>query len=218
MKIPNNWTFESTEIANNFDNHVREQLPWYDLATQSIIHIARHYIPNKGLVYDLGASTGNIGNAIKDILKLRECNFIAIEKSKEMLKNYQCDYGEIINQNITDYNYNNFDVCISFLTIMFLETKYREELLDKLYAKCNKGGAIIIFDKLENIGGYIGIINYRLTLSEKVKNNKNYKDIIDKELSLQGVQRPISYKLLAKYNPVLFFKFSDFVGYIIEKQ
>ncbi len=53
-------------------------------------------------------------------------------------------------------------------------------------------------DKLENIGGYIGIINYRLTLSEKVKNNKNYKDIIDKELSLQGVQRPISYKLLKK--------------------
>ena len=45
----------------------------------------------------------------------------------------------------------------------------------------------------------------------------DYKDIIEKELSLQGIQRPITYKLLEPYKPNLFFKFSDFVGYIIEK-
>ena len=78
MKIPSNWTFENKEVAENFNNHVREQLPWYDLATQAVIHLARHYIPNNGLVYDLGASTGNIGNAIKDILTTRNAEFIAL--------------------------------------------------------------------------------------------------------------------------------------------
>ena len=30
MKVPKIWTFENKEVANDFDNHVREQLPWYD--------------------------------------------------------------------------------------------------------------------------------------------------------------------------------------------
>ena len=28
MKIPKTWTFENKEVANDFDNHVREQLPF----------------------------------------------------------------------------------------------------------------------------------------------------------------------------------------------
>lgn len=217
MKIPSNWTFENKEVAENFNNHVREQLPWYDLATQAVIHLSRHYIPNNGLVYDLGASTGNIGNAIKDILTTRNAEFVAIENSKEMIDMYQCDYGELVHQDINKYSYSKYDLCIAFLTFMFVDTKYRESLLDRLYANCQKGGAIIIFDKMESIGGYLGTINYRLTLAEKVKTVKDYKEIIDKELSLQGVQRPLSHDLLTKYNPTLFFKFSDFVGYVIEK-
>ena len=46
MKIPNTWTFESVEVADGFDLHVREQLPWYDLVTGAIGQIARHFIPN----------------------------------------------------------------------------------------------------------------------------------------------------------------------------
>jgi len=216
MKVPKIWTFDNKEVANDFDNHVREQLPWYDLATKAIIHIARHYVPTNGLVYDLGASTGNIGNALKSILKERNCTFVGLEKSKEMFDLYNCDYGQVVNEDIKEYNYKQYDLCIAFLTLMFVEPKYRIDLLDQLYDKLNIGGAIIIFDKIESIGGYIGTINYRLTLAEKVKST-DYKDIIEKELSLQGIQRPINYKLIEKYNPKLFFKFSDFVGYIIEK-
>ena len=43
--IPREWTFESAAIASGFNAHVREQLPWYDMVTGAITHIARHYIP-----------------------------------------------------------------------------------------------------------------------------------------------------------------------------
>ena len=56
MDIPREWTFENTDVASGFDRHVREQLPWYDLVTGAVAHIARHYIPKDGLVYDIGAS------------------------------------------------------------------------------------------------------------------------------------------------------------------
>ena len=32
------WTFESKEVAKNFDKHVREQLPWYDMLTDAVVY------------------------------------------------------------------------------------------------------------------------------------------------------------------------------------
>ena len=60
------WTFQG--FAPEFDAHVREQLPWYGMATESVALIARHYIPRRGLIYDLGASTGNVGRALSPTL------------------------------------------------------------------------------------------------------------------------------------------------------
>lgn len=56
------WTFHG--FAKVFDGHVREQLPWYELASAAIGLIARQYIPKGGKVYDLGASTGNVGRVL----------------------------------------------------------------------------------------------------------------------------------------------------------
>jgi tRNA (cmo5U34)-methyltransferase len=86
VDIPSNWTFETSAVASGFDRHVREQLPWYDLATNAITHIARHYIPEGGLVYDLGAATGNIGRAVAPVLADRGARLIGIEPSAEMVK------------------------------------------------------------------------------------------------------------------------------------
>jgi tRNA (cmo5U34)-methyltransferase len=89
LEIPKAWTFRSHAVAKHFDQHVREQLPWYDLATNAVAHFGRHYIPNGGRVYDIGASTGNIGLALKETLDQRQARFTAIEESQEMAERYQ---------------------------------------------------------------------------------------------------------------------------------
>ena len=61
MQIPDSWTFKTDEVAQGFDSHVREQLPWYDALTQLVAMIARHYLPVGATAYDIGASTGNMG-------------------------------------------------------------------------------------------------------------------------------------------------------------
>jgi tRNA (cmo5U34)-methyltransferase len=38
------WSFESREVANKFDEHVREQLPWYDMITDAVVYITRNYL------------------------------------------------------------------------------------------------------------------------------------------------------------------------------
>jgi tRNA (cmo5U34)-methyltransferase len=215
MDIPSNWTFETAGVAAGFDRHVREQLPWYDLATNAITHIARHYIPEGGLVYDLGAATGNIGRAIAPVLEDRGARLIGIDPSAEMVKRYEAP-GEIVCAKAEDHDYEGFDLAVVFLTLMFVEPRKRCGLMNKLRHACRPGGAIVVFDKLEPAGGYLSTVFYRLTLAGKRAAGVEAAEIIEKELSLSGVQRPIVEGQLGGES-YQWFRFGAFAGWLIEK-
>jgi tRNA (cmo5U34)-methyltransferase len=215
MDIPSNWTFETPGVAAGFDRHVREQLPWYDLATNAVTHIARHYIPEGGLVYDLGAATGNIGRAIAPVLADRGARLIGIEPSAEMVKRYEAP-GEILCAKAEDIDYQSFDLAVVFLTLMFIEPRKRIELMSHLRLACRPGGAIVVFDKLESAGGYLSTVFYRLALAGKRAAGIASAEIVEKELSLSGVQRPIIESQLGG-EAYLWFKFGDFAGWVIER-
>lgn len=216
MKIPNEggWTFESSEIANGFNKHVREQLPWYDLATGLVVHFARHYLPANGVMYDIGASTGNINRACGDLLKNRNAKMIAIEPSEEMRKIYS-GCGELLGEKAEDHDYKPFDVAVMFLTMMFVPADKRDSLINRLIERCNVGGCILIFDKCEPIGGYVSTVMYRLALAGKIYAGASSEDIVAKELSLAGCQRPFTPN---GYDATEVFRFGDFAGWIVEKK
>lgn len=215
MEIPSNWTFETAGVAAGFDRHVREQLPWYDLATNAITHIARHYIPDGGLVYDLGAATGNIGRALALVLEDRGARLVGIEPSAAMVERYDAP-GQVICARAEDVDYEGFDLAVVFLTLMFIEPRKRVQLMNRLRHACRPGGAIIVFDKLEPAGGYLSTVFYRLTLAGKRAAGVTPDEIIEKELSLSGVQRPIVEEQLGG-SAYLWFKFGDFAGWVIER-
>lgn len=215
MEIPREWTFERKEIAEGFDRHVREQLPFYDMTTGAIAHIARHYIPERGLVYDVGASTGNIGNAIAPILDKRKATLVPIESSAEMCELYAGPQrGRLVEADALDYDFEEFDLAICFLVMMFFPVAKREAFLDELREKVKPGGAIIVFDKTEAVTGYPATILMRLAFAGKLSAGVEADEIIAKELSLGGIQRPIDPEILG--DAVEWFRFGDFAGWIIE--
>jgi tRNA (cmo5U34)-methyltransferase len=205
--------FSGEMIGNNFNSHVREQLPFYEMLTNAVTMIVRNYLPENGLVYDIGASTGNITTNIKDFAISRNAKVESIERSEEMSKTWN-GYGVIHTANAKDFDYQKFDVCICFLVLMFLSIEERKELLIKLKSQLKQGGIIIIVDKLLVDGGYFGTVMRRLTLDWKLKNGATHEQIITKELSLSGVQRPMTeHELIGGRE---FFKFGEFVGWVIE--
>ena len=215
MDIPRDWTFETEYCANEFDRHVREQLPWYDLATNAITHIARHYIPMGGKVYDIGCATGNIGRALAPILMDRKASLIGVDPSQEMINKYEGP-GDLHCASAENFEYEEFDLAVVFLTLMFVKPSQRRILMNKLKHRCTPGGAIIVFDKVVPEAGYVQTIMSRLTLAGKVSAGVKAKEVIDKELSLGGVQRPICFEQLGG-EAFLWFKFGDFSGWLIEK-
>lgn len=216
MKVPTNWTFKSDEIASNFDQHVREQLPWYDLATRAVVTIARHYIHDNAEVYDLGASTGNISRALAEVIHDRHARLTAIEVSEEMSKKY-VGPGSIKTADITTFEPKKFDLAVAFLVLMFLPPDKLESTLQTWVAAIKRGGALLVVERFLPPNGYLSIINSRLTLTEKLNAGVEPLEIIEKELSLAGAQRPIEHELIEAYGGVEFFRFGDFAGYIIER-
>ena len=125
--------------------------------------------------------------------------------------------GKIVVADIAEIEFEQFDVAISFLCLMFLTIKARAVVLERLVNKCRPGGAIIIVDKLENCGGYVGTILSRLAMAGKLAAGIDAGQIIAKEMSLAGIQRPLSESELPNGAQRLF-QFGDFVGWIIEKK
>lgn len=215
MKIPSDWTFKSREVADGFDRHVREQLPWYDLTTGIVAHVARHYIPEGGLVYDVGASTGNIGRALADTLEKRKARLIAIDNAPEMAAIYSAP-GEIVTADALAYDFERFDFAVAFLALMFFPVSSRKAWVHSMASRIKPGGAMLIFDKCAPGKGYASTVMSRLALAGKRSAGVPSEEIIEKELSLAGVQRPVDWMSVIPPSSVEVFRFGDFAGWLIE--
>ena len=213
FQIPRDWTFKTADVADHFDRHVREQLPWYDLTTGVIAHVARHYIPDGGLVYDIGASTGNVGLAIADTLAKRNAKLVAIDNSPQMERLYRGP-GQFQMTDATGFDFHPFDLAVCFLSLMFIPPAKRKGFITSLRERVRPGGAIVIFDKTVPATGYVATVLWRLALAGKVSAGADSRDVIAKELSLSGVQRPLAPHELP--GAVEIFRFGDFAGWIME--
>jgi tRNA (cmo5U34)-methyltransferase len=214
LEIPQHWTFRSQAVAKHFDQHVRESLPFYELATNAVAHFGRHYIPKGGRVYDIGASTGNIGNAMRETLTQRKAKFTAIEESQEMADRYEGPPQLVVADAVT-HAFEPFDFAVCFLVFMFLPIATRGSFLRRLQGLTKPGGALVILDKIQMPPGYIGTAFSRLTLQQKLAVGAEPAAILQKELSLAGYQRPLDTRLLPKSARV-FFQVGEFAGWIIE--
>lgn len=216
MEIPTDWTFKNINVAAGFDRHVREQLPWYDLVTGAVAHVARHYLPEGGLVYDVGASTGNVGRALDEVIRSRSARLVAIDNSPQMANIY-AGPGEIVVANALEFEFEPFDVAIAMLVMMFMPPERRRVWLNRLCAKIKPGGAVIIVDKCDGPGGYLSTVMHRLTIAGKVSTGVQSEEIVEKELSLSGVQRPIPESFMSFSVPGAheFFRFGEFAGWVI---
>ncbi len=204
------WSFDRLD---DFDAHVRAHLPWYDLATEAVALIARHYIPAGGLVYDIGASTGNVGRALARTLEERRADLVAIEPSANLSVRYQAP-GHLVAADALTFAFLPHDVSVLFLTLMFLPVSRRSALVSRLRASLQPGGAVIVVDKCVSPGGYEATVLQRLVWAGKLGAGVSGAEIVAKELSLAGVQRPIQ---AAELGPgaIEVFRFGDFAGWVI---
>ena len=217
--IPDNWNFIDKQIVDNFEIHVVQQLPWYELATDIITHLGEHYLPRNGCILDIGCATGNITRALEYVITQRNCDAISIDNSAEMIKAFN-GIGTCTLADISDPKYRvpKSDFIISFLTLMFIPVDLRRQVIERILDSLRPGGAFVFFEKFVPPNGYLSTVFARLTWKQKLKSGVSYENISRKELSLSGYQRPLDFASLCLHDKAIeIFRFGDFAGYVIEK-
>jgi tRNA (cmo5U34)-methyltransferase len=206
------WNFD--KVASAFNEHITEQLPWYPLFNQLVLtETARYFIKKNSIVYDIGASIGNVEKHLDFLLLERNVKFVPIEENELMATKYVGNYRDRLHVgDATQYNYEPFSFATSILTLSFIHPSERQILIQELMQKCMIGGAILVLEKMENKEGPIGSIQNRITWQAKLNGNVPMRDIVDKEISLSGSQIPLHANELEGFHKI--WQFGDFCAWL----
>ena len=97
-------------------------------------------------------------------------------------------------KNLVNFNYEKSDFITSLYTLQFVQPKFRQKLIDKLYLSLNWGGGLILFEKIRgNDARFQDILNFSY-FDFKTEQNLSAIEILNKEISLRSVLEPYTIK------------------------
>ena len=228
----------SFSTVENFDDHINKSIPNYRNLIDDVQSLSQYFIEPKTNIVDIGCSTGIFINRLaqkftSELPEDTKTRFIGIEKEnnlsdnfEEMMKDnsclelYVCDVLDHIEQTNV---FENMSLCTSIFTLQFLPRVDRRSVIEIIFDALNPGGAFIFSEKIyaatSKIQDMMTFIYYdfkRRQFSEK--------DILEKEISLREIMRPVSQKdILSELKDVgfkqydVFFRRYNFIGIIAIK-
>lgn len=211
MADKNNFSFDT---VNNFDEHISNSIPNYNVLIDSIKSISEYFFVDGCNVYDLGCSTGML-------LKSLNCNChkIGLDNSNLLPKEDGFNNADL---NL-EMELNNSCLVYSIFTMQFLKPIRRISYLKEIYDSLIDGGCLIICEKIYQINGKVQEIlsfshyDYKL---EKFGAN----ELLSKERDLRFIMKPMNENSLDEYlkntgfsSVSSFWQMFNFKGYIAIK-
>ena len=115
-----------------------------------------------------------------------------VQAKKEQKIKKNSNKIKFVNGDFLKLNFKKSDLITSFYTIQFINPKYRQKIIDKIYKALNWGGAFIMFEKIRASDARFQDIYSIIYNDFKLKNNFSPSEIIYKTKSLKGILEPFS--------------------------
>jgi tRNA (cmo5U34)-methyltransferase len=147
------FTFDA-QVADVFDDMVRRSVPGYQSMIETIGLCVKTYGQDNTNYYDLGASTGATSVALGINNPHANNRIIAVDNSPSMVKkckhnlDEKLDNTDVICADISAIDLDNASVVVLNLTLQFIAPENRQALIDKIYQGLNKGGVLIVSEKI----------------------------------------------------------------------
>ncbi|TDC86442.1 methyltransferase domain-containing protein [Actinomadura sp. 7K507] len=195
---PGSWEF-TAEVADDFDNHVRLSVPFYDDVQQLIERLSDWLAPEKATIADLGASTGTTARLISQRHPERALNFHLYDSQESML--------EIAHEKLRDtsatshYHASRIEhglchydakLTLALFTLQFLEPGDRLKVLRDARERSQPHGALIVAEKLRLVDPRWQEIAICSSHDYKAEKGIGARAIYVKERSLRGVLNPLT--------------------------
>tara|TARA_Y100000768_G_C23928779_1_gene658931 strand:- start:395 stop:1096 length:702 start_codon:yes stop_codon:yes gene_type:complete len=223
-----NWNF-SGNVPKNFDKHISKSIPLYEESHNIGLLISDFFIPEKGLVCDLGCSTGTFVCSLanrhpKKKFKINGYDEIAgmIKIAKKNCKRHS--RIKILKKDILKIKLKNLNYITSFFTIQFIHPSKRQKLFNNIYNGLEWGGGFLFFEKVRAPDARFQDMTNQIYTEIKINNGFSDSEIINKTRSLKGVMEPFSSNAnvqLAKragFKDIMsVFKYINFEGFLAIK-
>ena len=143
-------------VADVFQDMIERSVPGYGLVLQLIGVLAEKYGQPGTRAYDLGCSLG------ASTLQLRRhlpegCHVVGVDNSEAMVSRCTANLGrdhsaatyEILLEDLRQTNIENASIVILNFTLQFVPDEEREKILARLCAGLNKGGILLLAEKVK---------------------------------------------------------------------
>jgi tRNA (cmo5U34)-methyltransferase len=192
---PGTWEF-TPEVVTEFDNHVRQSVPHYDLIQGAVAELSDWLAPDGAIVADLGVSTAETPHRIAQRHPARELTFIGYDTSSDMLRAAREKVPGIITYKLDiaaeELRHADADLTVSLFTLQFLPPHQRVYTLQKALDSSRAGGAILIAEKVQATDSRWFEIGAELSWDYKATAGIPSDAIRSKAASLRGVLRPLT--------------------------
>lgn len=147
------------QVASVFDDMLERSIPHYKEVLGLIVDFCSYTLESSKsvtpLVYDLGSSTGTTLLALSQTLSAHT-RFIGIDSSQAMIDKaslkaqaYNANI-EFICTDLLEYDFLHSDIVIANYSLQFIRPIQRQSLLQRIYDSLDKGGVLIVSEKMSS--------------------------------------------------------------------
>ena len=192
--------FTFAHRSEGFDSHIDMSIRGYSALLDDVVALSRYFVEGSTNVVDIGCSTGKLTQRIHDHNKLvSDVQYVGVEIAEGFSADLEDRKKSLPNasflhpMDIRDYSFENCSLVTSLFTLQFMPYSCRKEILQRIYDGLNTGGAFIFGEKVDTT--HSRIENMMRTVYYEFKNKSfDYEDIMKKELTLQNMLKPNSWK------------------------
>jgi len=185
-------------VADVFPDMLRRSIPGYDASLEAIGTLARRYVAPGTRCYDLGCSLGAATLAMRHNIAGRDCAIVAVDLAPAMVARCQSvidaddtDVSVAVQAaDIRDVEISNASMVVLNYTLQFLPVGDRVELISRIYAGLNKGGVLVLSEKVADDDPTVESLLVDLHHAFKRANDYSDLEIARKRSALDNVLIP----------------------------
>ncbi|WP_371189051.1 carboxy-S-adenosyl-L-methionine synthase CmoA [Thalassotalea maritima] len=185
-------------VVEVFPDMIKRSVPGYSTIIETIGQLSNRFAKNNTNIYDLGCSLGAASLAMRQNIEADNCQIIAIDNSKDMVKRCQMHVnafkastpcvvkeGDILTEPM-----ENASIVVLNFTLQFIEPQQRQQLLNKIYQALVPGGVLLlsekIYDKDETCRELLNDLHHDF----KRANGYSDLEIAQKRAAIEHVMKP----------------------------
>ncbi len=188
------------QVVEVFPDMIKRSVPGYSTIIETIGRLSKSYVVDNSNVYDLGCSLGAATLAMRQNIAASDCKIIGIDNSSAMVERCQRHINafkgatpcSIIQGDILETDIDNASMVVLNFTLQFIDKDKRQHLLNKIAKGLNKGGILVLSEKITHQDEQCHQLLTDLHHDFKRANGYSDLEIAQKRTALEQVMKPDS--------------------------